>query len=615
MLKFTYYFRLCITLLILLLIANVTYAEDFNVTISYLVGTVEFRNPNEDWQIATLNMPLSSGMSIRTRMDSQVELSLPDGSTIKLEENTVFDIKDLQKDIHEEGDLVSSFKIWFGKVYSQVERLTNKRSSFEIETPTANAAVRGTSFEMDVTMNETRVFVENGEVWVTDINKQNGITLKDNQMVTITKDKAPSELFRRGQGGFLRLNSPSENSIYNSTSILFSGETVPHSIIEVSETGGRLSATATADAEGKFSFIVEASEDGNYTIKLITKNPNSDEKLGEIERHINVNTSSREFLEIEKPHAGDIFSSTSFEVRGHTSPYTNITINEQNSRFSTQSFQSGGDGNFSKIIDIPNHFNSDNTSPSINIMQNINLNPNGCTNEDLYTFEGNISDGSNPFYTEQYTIEIIAIDENGNEIGREIRNITISIERELQIYLSLNNEQIRQETYMGGGTQMFHIERQLSDGINAFSIEASDFAGNSGIAVEEVFLDRQAPIITLTNPADAQIILNLPTPFELPPPPPEEDIREYYLSYYIHTNYQVNLIITGNIHDPGKSCGINSIEVNGMRADISEDQSSFELPIDLDLNQTNILIEVLATDEAGNETLLSEDKTIIINFQ
>jgi hypothetical protein len=100
------------------------------------------------WQEGTNGMVLAAGSVIRTDTESQVILTFFEGSTIKLEPNTAIKIEQLNNKV--EGYSTVLLQQFFGRTWSLVVKMTDIRSRYEIQTPAANAMVRGTSFLVEV---------------------------------------------------------------------------------------------------------------------------------------------------------------------------------------------------------------------------------------------------------------------------------------------------------------------------------------------------------------------------------------------------------------------------------------------------------------------------------
>ena len=135
--------------------------------ISYISGNVDVdmtpENEIEDFEIAELDMELHTGAMIRTGTDALCEIIMPDESTIKISEGSVFQIDHVLFN-EETGKKSQKFSLLFGKVRAKVQKFTTKDSDFEIGSGTALAGVRGTIYGVTFDGLETNVLVFEGTV-------------------------------------------------------------------------------------------------------------------------------------------------------------------------------------------------------------------------------------------------------------------------------------------------------------------------------------------------------------------------------------------------------------------------------------------------------------------
>lgn len=133
--------------------------------ITFYTGQVEVQKPmKEDWGKALFNQPLLSGQKVKTQDDSRAEIGFADGSIIRIDSNSKLDIVDAKKD--KAGAQSATTKVWSGKVWANVNKMS-KKTKFQIESPTAVAAVRGTVYRMAVSDDKTtKIAVYSGEVAV-----------------------------------------------------------------------------------------------------------------------------------------------------------------------------------------------------------------------------------------------------------------------------------------------------------------------------------------------------------------------------------------------------------------------------------------------------------------
>ena len=112
-------------------------------------GRVEaLRKGQTQWVAAAPGARLVEGDQIRAMAGASADLSLPDGSTILVAENTRFAVTKLEYDARTR-DRNAAFHLVAGKVRAQVARaavqlVRARESNFTISTPAGVAAVRGT---------------------------------------------------------------------------------------------------------------------------------------------------------------------------------------------------------------------------------------------------------------------------------------------------------------------------------------------------------------------------------------------------------------------------------------------------------------------------------------
>jgi hypothetical protein len=124
-------------------------------TVNGIMGTVKVfsartRGANPDdvstWADARLNMPLREKDMIATSAESEVRLETPDGSSVRLRERTTIEVAMLKGG----ADAMNArLKVNEGGIIASVKKMAGGKSSFEFETPTSLAAIRGTTIELD----------------------------------------------------------------------------------------------------------------------------------------------------------------------------------------------------------------------------------------------------------------------------------------------------------------------------------------------------------------------------------------------------------------------------------------------------------------------------------
>ena len=137
-------------------------------TLTNVSGIVEVLPSDSNvWQPAAAGKVIAAGDRIRTGGSSAVTLSFFDGSTSSLEAKTELTVSQLSSR-RDGSSKVILLHQWMGRSYNHVQRLPDLASRFEIETPTAVTAVRGTEFTITVEADGTTdVVVIEGRVEVT----------------------------------------------------------------------------------------------------------------------------------------------------------------------------------------------------------------------------------------------------------------------------------------------------------------------------------------------------------------------------------------------------------------------------------------------------------------
>ncbi len=111
--------------------------------LTYLEGSVSFTRDKARLP-AELDMALLPGDTVETGKDAQAEVTFDDSSTLDLDPETRFGISELAKD-SASGQRTVRTSLLSGELQARIAKLA-QNSTFEIESPTSVAAVRGTEF-------------------------------------------------------------------------------------------------------------------------------------------------------------------------------------------------------------------------------------------------------------------------------------------------------------------------------------------------------------------------------------------------------------------------------------------------------------------------------------
>lgn len=131
------------------------------------------------WHDAKVNEALSAGDQIETKEDGKIEIWLENENVINLKPNSKLTLQRLSRDL-KTADYENLLESSVGKVRAKVEKIKGN-SRFEIRTPTAIAAVRGTTMYLDILPNVTGVFFEGGTGTLTNIFSNIGKNVADGQ--------------------------------------------------------------------------------------------------------------------------------------------------------------------------------------------------------------------------------------------------------------------------------------------------------------------------------------------------------------------------------------------------------------------------------------------------
>ncbi|MFQ6618445.1 MAG: FecR domain-containing protein [Fidelibacterota bacterium] len=120
------------------------------------------REGNAEWIQVTLNMSVYMGDKIKTMEESRCEVTLRDGSVIRIGENSIFDFS---KSSLEKGRRKIKGEMKEGKIWFYIKGLVGEQESVEVRTPTAVAAIRGTVYRINALPDSTtQLLVYEGEV-------------------------------------------------------------------------------------------------------------------------------------------------------------------------------------------------------------------------------------------------------------------------------------------------------------------------------------------------------------------------------------------------------------------------------------------------------------------
>lgn len=133
-------------------------------TVEILSGTAEKAPDGTSWQPVQNGETVQVGTSIKTGSKSQTEITFPSGSQLRLDENTQITLSS-----SDTGN--TSLTQSTGRTWSRIGKLLGKDESYEIDSQTTLATVRGTAFTFIVSEEESMVDTDDGQVTVAAIEK------------------------------------------------------------------------------------------------------------------------------------------------------------------------------------------------------------------------------------------------------------------------------------------------------------------------------------------------------------------------------------------------------------------------------------------------------------
>lgn len=158
--------------------------------ITEMVGSVEVRSgASAAWRTARIGMPLKAAGDVRTFLESEAEITLTTGTKLKIGESSVVSLATVLLDKQVETTK-STVKVMTGTVWANVKKITDTRSEFDFETPTAVASIRGTRLGIDVGKLRTRIDVYEGSVVVRKKNSNATVKVMAHTRAIVEKGKS-----------------------------------------------------------------------------------------------------------------------------------------------------------------------------------------------------------------------------------------------------------------------------------------------------------------------------------------------------------------------------------------------------------------------------------------
>lgn len=139
---------LVVSLSWILLNTLLTAVEAKEVTIEIETGQVQ-KKLEDQWVTLTSGQTIEDGDTLQSGSGTDATITFSNGSNLRLDENTQVTIKASSSNI--------SIRQTLGRTWSRVTKLLGQNESYEVETPTAVATVRGTTFSTTIDDEDTLV--------------------------------------------------------------------------------------------------------------------------------------------------------------------------------------------------------------------------------------------------------------------------------------------------------------------------------------------------------------------------------------------------------------------------------------------------------------------------
>ncbi|MFH0921888.1 MAG: FecR family protein [Fibrobacterota bacterium] len=171
-------------ILTVLLLSALLSAESPLGKISFFIGDVSvFKDSASGWAKAKINMPVGQGNALKTGKSSRCEVVLTDSRMLRLSENT-------EATVTAPEDAPAVIKAKSGSVWANVKKVVGRKSTFEVSTPVATAAIRGTVFGVDCDSTKANCLVFRGTVAVSSdkSGKPVEVDVKAGEQMVLTTD-------------------------------------------------------------------------------------------------------------------------------------------------------------------------------------------------------------------------------------------------------------------------------------------------------------------------------------------------------------------------------------------------------------------------------------------
>jgi len=153
-------------------------------------GAQVLKNGISSWKIARLGLALQINDRLKCETESLVEITYRCGAIMRLAENSICSIK-------KSSNEAISTEVPKGNVWVNMKKITSTGHVFDLSTPTAVAAIRGTIFQMmSLADSSADIAVFDGEVTValSDEGKKRASVKEKNSIVAPHEVPGPTEI-------------------------------------------------------------------------------------------------------------------------------------------------------------------------------------------------------------------------------------------------------------------------------------------------------------------------------------------------------------------------------------------------------------------------------------
>lgn len=237
-----------------------------------VAGRVEVQRAGRGhFRALSLRDAIKTGDIVRCGPDGVAEFKWADGTRWKVMPNTQISVKKSTSHLVKRTDQ-SQLKLSSGKVFVRIVQTLAPSSKFEVETPGAVAAVRGTIFSVQVAGDKTEVAVFKGQVKVSSTDASQSTTVASGQEAVTsdggalqTRIDAASQADFQKQTSIIKPELWAELEKSDDGKIVVSGQTEAGDIVTINGEGVKVLGN------GAFRRPLNAPAGGIFTITSVDK--------------------------------------------------------------------------------------------------------------------------------------------------------------------------------------------------------------------------------------------------------------------------------------------------------------------------------------------------------